>query len=173
VVGENPHFSVETYGAEPALGLAGQIWPVYQEAFADFDDYDTWQADMFARHAERDGYRLVVGRGGPAVAGFAWGYTGQRGQYWSDLVVGALPRAVTDEWVGGHYEFVELAVTQACRRHGLGLRLHDALLDGVTGNCLLSTTDDPDDAAVRLYRSRGWRKLGLLRPGTQVMGLHV
>ncbi len=87
----------------------------------DYDDFETWQADLFARHAGRDGSRLVVGWGGPAVTGFAWGYTGQRGQYWSDLVGAALP----------------------------------------------------GDAAVRLYRSRGWGKLGLLRPGTQVMGRHV
>ena len=172
-MGENPRFAVEFYAPEAALGLAGQVWPCYQEAFGDFDDFETWQADMFARHARRDGYRLVVGWDGPAVAGFAWGYTGQRGQYWSDLVVAALPIDLTDEWVGGHFEFVELAVAQASRRHGLGRLLHDALLDGVTGKCLLSTTDDPGDAAVRLYRSRGWRKLGLLRPGTQVMGLYV
>lgn len=149
-MGKNPQFSVESYGSGDALGLA-----------------------MFARHAGRDGYRLVVGRDDSAVAGFAGGYTGQRGQYWSDLVVSALPGDVTDEWVGGHFEFVELAVTQANRRHGLGRRLHDALLDGVTGNCLLSTADNPGDAAVRLYASRGWYRLGLLRPGTQVMGRHV
>jgi hypothetical protein len=35
---------------------------------------------------------------------------------------------------------------------------------------LLSTADDVTDPAVRLYLSRGWRKLGVLRPGTQVMG---
>jgi ribosomal protein S18 acetylase RimI-like enzyme len=172
-VGENPQFSVESCGSGDALGLADQIWPVYQEAFGGFDDFETWRADMFARHAGRDGYRLVVGRDDSAVAGFAGGYTGQRGQYWSDLVVSALPGDVTDEWVGGHFEFVELAVTQANRRHGLGRRLHDALLDGVTSNCLLSTADDPGDAAVRLYASRGWYRLGLLRPGTQVMGRHV
>lgn len=172
-MGGDPRFTVESYGPEATLGLASQIWPCYQEAFGDFNDFGTWQADMFARHAGRDGYRLVVGRDGPAVAGFAWGYTGQRGQYWSDLVVAALPPAVTAEWVGGHFEFVELAVAQAHRRHGLGRRLHEGLLDGVTGNCLLSTTDDPADAAVRLYHSRGWRRLGLLRPGTQVMGRHV
>ena len=45
------------------------------------------------------------------------------------------------------------------------------MLDGITRRCLLSTADDPADPAVRLYLGRGWRRLGLLRPGTQVLGL--
>ena len=72
--------------------------------------------------------------------------------------------------VGGHFEFVELAVAPQYRRRGLGRRLHDSLLDGVGRRALLSTTDDLADPAVQLYLSSGWRKLGVLRPGTQVMG---
>ena len=125
---------------------------------------------MFARHSTRSGYRLVVATEGTTIAGFSWGYVGERGQYWSDLVADALPSSVADEWVGGHFEFVELAVAPRCRRHRLGRRLHDTLLDGVSQRALLSTTDDPADAAVQLYLGSGWRKLGDLRPGTQVMG---
>jgi ribosomal protein S18 acetylase RimI-like enzyme len=166
--------TVKQYGADAALGLADRIWPRYQEAFGDFDDSGTWYADLFARHAARDGYRLVAsGADGPAVTGFAWGYVGQRGQFWTDLAVQALPPGVAGEWAGGHFEFAELAVGREHRRHGLGGQLHDALLAGIRRRCLLSTTDDPADPAVRLYLGRGWRKLGLLRPGVQVMGRRV
>ena len=125
---------------------------------------------MFARHAMRNGYRLVVVMEDAAVAGFSWGYLGERGQYWADLAAGALPDRTADEWVGGHFELVTPGVAPKYRRRGLGRRLHDALLYGVTQKALLSTADDPADPAVRLYLSGGWRKLGLLRPGTQVMG---
>lgn len=105
---QSPHFDVRCYGPAAGVGLAHRIWPCYDEVFGDFDDFETWHADMFARHATRNGYRLVVATQGTAVAGFSWGYIGERGQYWADLVVGALPGRVADEWVGAHFEFVEL-----------------------------------------------------------------
>jgi ribosomal protein S18 acetylase RimI-like enzyme len=165
--------------------LAPEIWPTYQEVFGDFDTYDHWRTDLYDRHASRDGYRLVtaaddsavdgsavVGSGvvGSGIVGFGWGYTGQRGQYWSDLVCEALPAAITDEWVGGHFELVELAVLPAYRGRGIGRALHDKLLESVTSRCLLGTSDDASDPAVRLYLNAGWWRLGVLRPGVQVMG---
>ncbi len=180
----SPHLDVRRFGSEDGIRLAGLIWPCYDEVFGDFDDFRTWNDDLFTRHATRSGYRLVVAVDGSAVAvdgsavavdgsaiaGFGWGYIGERGQYWTDLVCDALPGSVTEEWVGGHFEFVELAVAPQYRRRGLGRLLHDTLLDGVSQRALLSTTDDLADSAVRLYLSSGWRKLGVLRPGTQVMG---
>jgi ribosomal protein S18 acetylase RimI-like enzyme len=165
-----PAIEIQLRDAEIAAGLARQVWPCYRDVFGDFDDFDTWRRDLFDPHAGRDGYRLAVALDGPTVAGFSWGYVGQRGQYWTDLVCAALPASVTDQWAGGHFEFVELAVSPGYRRRGLGRRLHDTLLVGISRRCLLSTADDPDDVAVRLYVSRGWRKLGMLRPGVQVMG---
>jgi ribosomal protein S18 acetylase RimI-like enzyme len=173
----SPHLEVRRFGSTDAIRLGVLIWPCYDEVFGDFDDFRTWSDDLFRRHATRSGYRLVVATDGSAVAaegsaiaGFGWGYIGERGQYWTDLVCDALPGSVTDEWVGGHFEFVELAVAPQYRRRGLGRRLHDTLLEGLSQRALLSTTDDLADPAVQLYLSSGWRKLGVLRPGTQVMG---
>jgi ribosomal protein S18 acetylase RimI-like enzyme len=167
---QRPPADVQLYGPEAARELADRIWPCYQAAFGDFDHRETWRRELFERHAARAGYRLAVALDDRTVAGFAWGYIGECGQYWTDLVCDVLPSDVTDEWVGGHFEFVELAVLPAYRRRGLGSRLHDTLLAGVSRRCLLSTADDPADAAVRLYRDRGWQKLGVLTPGVQVMG---
>ena len=154
-----------------ALRLAASVWPCYDQVFGDIADYATWRSDLFERHAARDGYQLAAAINDDKVFGFAWGYVGQRGQYWSDLVNDALPPEVVAQWVGDHFEFVELAVLPEHRGSGLGQALHDRLLDGVKRRCLLSTSDDPDDPAVRLYIRSGWRKLGILRRGTQVMGL--
>jgi ribosomal protein S18 acetylase RimI-like enzyme len=161
---------VKLFGPEAARELAKRIWPCYEDVFGDFDDRETWRRDLFERHASRAGYRLAVGTDGSTVAGFAWGYIGERGQYWTDLVCDVLPIDVADDWVGGHFEFVELAVLPSYRRRGLGSRLHDTLLSDVGRRCLLSTADDPADPAVQLYLRRGWQKLGVLRPGVQVMG---
>jgi hypothetical protein len=80
------------------------------------------------------------------------------------------PAAVAD-WVGGHFEFVELAVHPVDRGHGTGGRVHDTLLAGLPHQrALLGTADDPTSPAVRMYRSRGWRRLGKQSPSDQVMG---
>jgi ribosomal protein S18 acetylase RimI-like enzyme len=168
---QNPAIDIQLHGPDTAAELAPHVWPCYRDVFGDFDDVATWRDKVFARHVARAGYRLAVAMDGPALTGFSWGYVGQRGQYWTDLVCEALPGCMTDEWVGGHFEFVELAVLPAYRRRGLGRRLHDALLAGISRRSLLSTVDDPQDAAVQLYLSCGWRSLGVLRPGVQVMGL--
>lgn len=154
-----------------ALALAESVWPCYDQVFGDIADYATWRSDLYERHTGRDGFRLVAALDGDDVVGFAWGYVGQRGQFWSDLVSEALPPAAAEHWVGDHFEFVELAVLPAYRRRGVGQTLHDRLLDQINRRCLLSTNDDPDDPAVRLYTRAGWTKLGMLRPNVQVMGL--
>jgi ribosomal protein S18 acetylase RimI-like enzyme len=166
----DPAVGIRLYGAPAADELAGRVWPCYQAVFGDFDDRETWRRDLFSRHAARSGYRLAVATDGAVTAGFAWGYIGERGQYWTDLVSAVLPPEVSSDWVGGHFEFVELAVLADYRRQGIGSRLHDVLLGGVRQQCLLSTADDPDDPAVRLYLRHGWQRLGALSPGFQVMG---
>ena len=100
--------------------LAAAVWPCYQEVFGDFADYASWRTDLFDRHRTRDGYRLVTAIDASSVVGFSWGYIGQRDQYWSDLVCDSLPPEITDKWVGGHFEFVELAVSKSHRGKGLG-----------------------------------------------------
>ncbi len=161
---------VRLYRPPATEGLADRIWPCYQAVFGDFDDREAWRRDLFNRHAARAGYRLAVATDGTTTAGFAWGYIGERGQYWTDLVCDVLPADVTARWVGGHFEFVELAVLADYRCRGVGSRLHDLLLRDVRQQCLLSTADDPNDPAVRLYLRHGWQRLGLLSPGFQIMG---
>jgi hypothetical protein len=70
--------------------------PCYRDVFGDFEDFTAWRSDMFDRHVARDGYRLAVAVDGHTVVGFSWGYVGEHGQYWTDLVCQALPAIVTD-----------------------------------------------------------------------------
>jgi ribosomal protein S18 acetylase RimI-like enzyme len=155
-----------------ALVFGPHVWTCHRLVFGDdFADYDTWYLGLFEKHAKSPGHRLVLTQEDNSVTGYAWGYTGQRGQYWSDLLCDSLPEPIASQWVGGHFDVVELAVLPTHRRRGLGQALHDCLLEGVTGRCLLGTSSDPDGPAVRLYTRSGWRTLGTLRTGMQVMGL--
>ncbi len=164
---------VKAWGRTEALKYASEVFEVYDAVFGDHPNKASWQEELYERHCAREGFRLTVAMRNLRLVGFAWGYVGQRGQYWPDRVVKALPPAVADEWVGGHFEFVELAVLPNARREGLGSRLHDVLLDNAAPKRALLSTDNHDSPAVRLYAARGWRKLGELSPDTQVMGLDL
>lgn len=165
--------TIELWLAAQAQRYADEVFSVYDAVFGDQPDPDTWRIDMYAKHCAREGFRLAAVREGERLVGFAWGCVGQPGQFWSDRVIRALPPEVTHEWVGGHFEFVELAVLPEYRRRGFGRRLHDVLLDGVPSDRALLSTDNADTPAVRLYTSHGWRKLGELSPDVQVMGLRL
>jgi ribosomal protein S18 acetylase RimI-like enzyme len=155
-----------------ALIFGAKVWRCHHRVFGDdFPDYATWYSELFAEHAVREGHRLALAQESDIVIGYAWGYIGQRGQHWSNLLCDSLPEGIASEWVGGHFDVVELAVLPEHRRGGLGQALHDCLLEGLTGKCLLGTSSDPDNPAVRLYTRSGWKTLGALRPGMQVMGL--
>lgn len=162
------------YDAAGAAERAADVFEVYAAVFGGDDDFAAWRESPWERHRARPGFRLATAREDGRLAGFGWGCTGNRGEYWPDLVAGSLPAQVADEWVGGHFELVELAVLPDVRGRGAGRRLHDVLLDGLPHDrALLSTDADEAEPAVRLYRSRGWTTLGHLAPDRQVMGLRL
>ncbi|HXH78357.1 GNAT family N-acetyltransferase [Nocardioides sp.] len=147
------------------------VWTVYDDVFGD-TAYDDWLVSPWGRHTARAGFRLARGFVADELVGFAYGYTGERGQWWSDAAASVLAPDVADSWIGGHFEAVSLGVLPAHRGHGLG----DALLSALTADLpharlVLMTTADPDDPARRLYARTGWRVLGPgLEPHQAIMG---
>jgi ribosomal protein S18 acetylase RimI-like enzyme len=158
------------WDAARAQERASEVYAVYEQVFGDVVDEGAWRADTFDRHCARPEFRLVVAEDDRSLVGFAYGYVGDRGQWWSDQVVAALPAPVADLWVGGHFEFVELGVLESHRGRGIGARLHDELMSGTEHRRALLSTDDADTPARRLYASRGWVRLGHLGPGKAVLG---
>lgn len=148
----------------------GEVWQIYDAVFHD-QPYEAWES-IWHRHRAREGFRLARAYGDRQLVGFAYGYTGQPGQWWTDNAARALGPAVAVEWLGNHFEFVELAVLPAARRRGLGRQLVRKLTtDLAADRMVLQTTSDDSDPARRLYQSEGWHVLG---PGvgdaTVVMG---
>lgn len=157
--------------AAEAVAHHDAVLGVWTTAFGPVSDQANWTETVWERSRGRADYRLALAYEGDVLLGFAWGYTGERGQFFSDLLIDRLG-PVADGWVGGHFEIVELAVVPSARSRGLGAALHDALLaDLPHARALLCTAVDVTDPAVRLYDSRGWQRIGLLRADTQVMGL--
>jgi ribosomal protein S18 acetylase RimI-like enzyme len=170
-----------------ALQVAPELAAVYRSAFgAPGYDEDAAEAERFATeqlplHAQREGFKLVVARSptpagspGPSVGsldvagvmdgsgpiiGFAYGYTGQRGQWWSDRVAETAPADIVAAWIGGHFEVVEMAVMVEAQGQGLGSALHDVLMADLPHAKALLTTYLDDRPAPRLYRRKGWQVL--------------
>lgn len=140
------------------------LWPVYDAVFHDHASCEAWRETVWDRHRVRDGFRLARAYAGDTLVGFAYGYTGQRGQWWVDRAREVLDPAVAEAWLGGHFELVSIGVLEAARGAGVGRTLLRTLLDGLPHDrLLLMTTADPAHPARRLYAADGWEVLG---PGT-------
>ncbi len=97
--------------------------------------------------------------------GFGYGYTGERGQWWTDQAAEVLAPDVAEVWLGGHFELVSIGVLEDERGRGLGLeyldaRGHDRWFDLQNPRWLLMTSADADDPARHLYASEGWQVIG-------------
>lgn len=150
------------------------IFAVYDAVFGDQPDYDAWRSGVWDRHTARPGFRLARAHDGERLVGFGYGYTGDRGQWWTDQVARILPRGVVEEWLGGHFELVSIGVLADARGAGVGRALLEWLTDGLPHRrWLLMTTADPEDPARHLYARTGWTVIGPgLRDGQVVMGRH-
>jgi ribosomal protein S18 acetylase RimI-like enzyme len=157
--------SVAVLDGPAALGIADEVERVYRAAFG-APGYDETEADVrrfmaetLPTHASREGFRMVTVRRGPDLSGFAYGYTGERGQWWTDTVASGVPADVDQGWFGGHFEVVELAVDPAAQGRGFGAALMEHVVLGLPHDRALLTTYADDRPAPRLYRRLGWTRL--------------
>jgi ribosomal protein S18 acetylase RimI-like enzyme len=163
-----------------------QILDVYGEAFAS-PPYNRREIDTenfsrtLTRHMERKDFRLLAAWESKTgkIVGFNYGYTSAPGQWWHDLVEGAMTPQAAREWLTDTFEFVELAVTPGAQGRGVGSRLHDTLLTGLYHRRAVLSTMQAETVALKLYRKRGWITLleTFYFPGTskpyQIMGLYL
>ena len=140
---------------------AEELWPVYDAVFGDQPSYGVWRESVWDRHVVRQGFRLARAYDDGVLVGFGYGYTGERGQWWTDRAAEVLEPAVAEEWLGGHFELVSIGVLERVRGTGTGTAVIRALTGGLPQDrWLLMTTADAEDPARRLYAREGWRVLG-------------
>src|SRR4051794_15940044 len=151
-----------------------QVFGLYDAVFADQPDYRAWRDQVWDRHTSRDGFRLARAVEAGRLVGFAYGYTGRHGQWWPHQAALVLEPPVAQEWLGGHFELVSIAVAPSSRGAGIGEGLLRRVVEGLhEQRCLLMTTADADDPARRLYAAQGWEVVGPgLRDGQVIMGRH-
>jgi ribosomal protein S18 acetylase RimI-like enzyme len=138
-----------------------ELWPVYSAVFDDQPDLETWRASTWDRHSARPGFRIARAFEDDRLVGFAYGYTGERGQWWTDRAFEVLPPDVARAWLGGHFELVSIGVLPDQRRGGIGRALLRTLMTDLPHERrLLMATSDELGPARRLYAAEGWRVIG-------------
>lgn len=137
------------------------LWPVYDAIFGDHSDLEAWRASVVDKHFGRSGFRLARAYDGDRLIGFGYGYTGERGQWWTDNASRVLAPEIADAWLGGHFELVSIGVVEDLRGRGTGRRLLECLTaDLPHRRRLLMTTADESDPARRMYAADGWQVIG-------------
>jgi ribosomal protein S18 acetylase RimI-like enzyme len=132
-------------------------------------DAQNFANSTIPRHARRDGFKLVLATTGDEISGYGYGFTGKRGQFWSDWLAGAAPADIVDAWVGNHFELVDIVVDPAHRGQGIAGLLHDELVTGLPQDRALLATEPDGGAAARLYTGRGWQIIAPEIDGTKAL----
>jgi len=90
------------------------------------------------------------------VVGFTYGYRSMGGQYYNQLMREALHLEQVDQWLQDCFEFVELAVHPQYQNEGLGMKLHNELLEGISNRTSILTTQINNEKARSLYKRLDW-----------------
>lgn len=118
---------------------------------------------IMERHAAYPGFRAFVAGRRRDLAGFAYGFHGEPGQWWHDVVHGALTETGGPEharaWMGEAFEVAELHVHPDSQGRGLGRRLITTLCADRPERTVVLSTLDAQTPARHLYRSLGMTDL--------------
>jgi ribosomal protein S18 acetylase RimI-like enzyme len=128
---------------------------------------------IMERHAGNPGFRALAVYGGtpPRIVAFTYGFHGQHGQWWHDVVhAGIAGRAglmTADAWLDDVVEIAEVHVHPAYQARGIGRRMVLTLASGRSERTAVLSTRDGETPARRLYRHIGFADLltGFLFPG--------
>jgi ribosomal protein S18 acetylase RimI-like enzyme len=121
---------------------------------------DEWAAERLPAHAQRDDFVFLVARDAGEVIGFAYGYTGAYGRWWTEHVAAALSPEQRAQWLDRpHYEIVELHVHPTRQRRGLGSELLAQLLTRQPHDRAVLTAQAGSRKARTFYAKNGWVEL--------------
>jgi ribosomal protein S18 acetylase RimI-like enzyme len=163
-----------------------QLVAVYAAAMNPPDRMLAGRESIMERHATNPGFHALVaiaarGDHPPApdgsahghtkhesaeIAGFTYGFHGAQGQWWHDMVAGALGASpgssrtpAVAAWVADSFEVAELHVLPAYQGAGIGRSLLLRLLSDRPERTALLSTQDAESRARRLYRGVGFTDL--------------
>jgi ribosomal protein S18 acetylase RimI-like enzyme len=124
---------------------------------------------IMERHAASPRFRGLTAFADGRLAAFTYGFHGETGQWWHDMVAAALATrsragharggATPRDWLGDSLEVAELHVRPECQGHGIGRSLLLWLASGRPERTAVLSTADAPTRARRLYRGVGFTDL--------------
>jgi ribosomal protein S18 acetylase RimI-like enzyme len=125
------------------------------------------------RHAASPGFRGLTALADGRLAGFTYGFHGENGQWWHDMVAAALATRsaaggsaaeyedakAPQEWLDDSFEVAELHVLPSWQGRGVGRSLLLSLASGRPERTAVLSTADAPTRARRLYRGLGFTDL--------------
>jgi ribosomal protein S18 acetylase RimI-like enzyme len=152
----------ELDGAAFADGLDAFV-AVYAAAMGPPADQLPGRRAIMERHATYPRFRSVAAQMGATIVGFAYGFHGQSGQWWHDMVAAAVTASVglgaAGQWLGDSFEIGEVHVHPRFQGRGIGRRMVLTLAGDRAERTAVLSTRDADSPARRLYRKLGFTDL--------------
>lgn len=179
-------YEIHSLTSSEVLRYREEIVRIYRQAFVSAPYFKSESEVASFRHSlshhmKRPGFYFLIAidlRTSQYV-GFTYGYSGQAGQWWHDIVASAMDSQAASVWMRNNFELVELAVVPSYQGHGIGGALHDRLLSEQRHPKAVLSTLQSETIAFRLYRDRGWKVLikDLIFPGSSrayiIMGVDL
>lgn len=138
--------------------LASQAASIYGAAMNRSPEVVVQRRDIIGSHVSYRGF-VAVGAFGPELIGFGYGYHGVAGQWWHDVVAGALGRDGAKRWLRNSFELAELHLLPAHHGRGIGRELLTRTLARADAAHAVLSTPDIESPARLLYRSYGFTDL--------------
>ena len=145
---------------------------VYAAAMSPPDRTLSGREAIMDRHAASPGFRGLTAHVDGLLAGFTYGFHGENGQWWHDMVAGALASrsgvgystqadesAETKAWLEDSFEIAELHVLPGYQGRGIGRSLLLSLTAERGERTAVLSTADAETRARRLYRGVGFTDL--------------
>jgi ribosomal protein S18 acetylase RimI-like enzyme len=146
---------------------------VYAAAMSPPDRSLSGREAIMDRHATSPGFRGLTAMVNGQLAGFTYGFHGESGQWWHDMVAAALATrsgtgVTTAEyadaeapgaWLDDSFEIAELHVLPSWQGRGIGRSLLLSLASGRSERTAVLSTADAPTKARRLYRGVGFTDL--------------
>ena len=146
---------------------------VYAAAMSPPDRTLSGREAIMDRHAASPGFRGLTAHVDGRLAGFTYGFHGESGQWWHDMVAAALATrsgagiSATEyagddapcTWLDDSFEIAELHVLPPWQGRGIGRSLLLSLASGREERTAVLSTADAPTRARRLYRGVGFTDL--------------
>jgi ribosomal protein S18 acetylase RimI-like enzyme len=160
-------------GPREFRGSIHTLVTVYAAAMNPPDRSLSGREAIMDRHAASPGFRGLTAQVNGRLAGFTYGFHGESGQWWHDMVAAALAtRSETGVaaaeyadseapgvWLDDSFEIAELHVLPSCQGQGIGRSLLLSLASARPERTAVLSTADAPTKARRLYRGLGFTDL--------------